>query len=281
MAAAVLALTPGFHSAVAQNAPGSAIHGSLDESLSTTYITPRGLLESNTNVTSFTTATLSTSLFSSKDDFAKDVSIHAGVLFNLYSHSSLFNTGNFRELDWWTGTTLTLQDNVTLGIEFSQFVSPIGLYATDNNLEFSAISPALNISKAITITPYGKLFWNVSGASVTVTGQEGQFDVELGAKMAVDLNSYNIPVVLTVPTWFTVGPSSFWGGGGNFGVITTGLTATTPLSFIPSRYGSWYADISGQYYHILNNQLLVAQREIGVDQQRNIVAATAGIGFTF
>jgi hypothetical protein len=266
--------------AAAQAAPGSAITGSLDETISNAYITPRGLLESYKGLTSFTTVGLGTSVYSG-DGFAKDVSVHVGALFNLYSQPNASTSGIFRELDWWAGTNLTLQDGIVLGVEFSQFVSPKAAYTTDSNIEFSAVSPPLAITPAFSVSPYGKLFWNAAGASVTVTGKEGQFDVELGVHPVYDLTGQGIPLTLSFPTWITVGPSDFWGGGGDFGVFTTGVSAKTPLSFIPARYGAWYADIGGQYYHEINDELLVAQTALGVDRRRDVFVGTFGIGFGF
>lgn len=280
-ATAMLAGLLGCHAANAQTAPGSAIHFSLDQTLSTNYITPRGLVESDSGVTSYTTVGVATSLYSSNTGLAKDLSIHAGALFNLYSRPNASTNGTFRELDWWAGTNLTLQDGIVLGVEYSQFVSPVGAYSSDNNVEFSAVLAPVVITSAVSITPYAKLFYNISGASTTITGKQHDYDVELGVKPAWDLNGYHIPVVLVMPTWFTVGPSSFWGGGGDFGVFTTGVTAKTPLNFIPARYGNWYADAGVQYYHMLNNQLLVAQQDLGLTRQRNVFAASAGIGFGF
>jgi hypothetical protein len=267
-------------SAMAQAAPGSAIHGSLDETLSNAYITPRGLLESYKGLSAFTTAGLSTSVYSG-GGFAKDVSVHVGTLFNLYSRPNASTSGVFRELDWWAGTNLTLQDGVDLGVEFSQFVSPKAAYTTDSNIEFSAVFPPLAVTPAFSVAPYGKLFWNASGASVTVTGKEHQFDVELGLHPVIDLSGENIPLTLAFPTWVTVGPSDFWGGGGDFGVFTTGVTAKTPLSFIPAQYGTWYVDAGAQYYHLINSELLTAETDLGVDRRRDVFVASGGIGFGF
>jgi len=267
--------------ACAQPAPGSAIHGSLDETLSTAYITPRGLVESTGGLSAYTTAGLATSVYSSTDGFAKDVSIHVGTLFNLYSRPNASTSGVFRELDWWAGTNLTLQNGLDLGVEFSQFVSPKGAYTTDSNIEFSAVLPPIAFTPAFSITPYGKLFYNAAGASVTVTGQEGEFDIELGLHPALDLSGYGLPVTLTAPTWFTVGPSKFWGGGGDLGVFTTGLNAKTPLSFIPVQYGAWYADAGFQYYHLINHELLIAETDLGERESRDVVAGSVGVGFGF
>jgi hypothetical protein len=67
-----------------------------------------------------------------------------------------------------------------------------------------------------------------------------------------------LPIILTAPTWVTVGPTDFWNRNGgttnlcaplsnqpcalsNAGVFATGLTGKTPLDFwIPKRLGNWY-----------------------------------------
>jgi hypothetical protein len=51
-----------------------------------------------------------------------------------------------------------------------------------------------------------KLFYAASGDSTVVTGKMG--NIEIGAVPTLDLNTYGVPVVLTAPTWVTVGPSS-------------------------------------------------------------------------
>jgi hypothetical protein len=50
--------------------------------------------------------------------------------------------------------------------------------------------------------------------------------VELDVVPTLDLRPYNVPATLTAPTWLSVGPSDFWGGGGNLGAFSTGITAT-------------------------------------------------------
>ncbi len=45
----------------------------------------------------------------------------------------------------------------------------------------------------------------------------------------------------------------------NAGVFSTGLTGKLALNWIPSRLGTWYVKGGFQYYHIINDNLLLAQ----------------------
>ncbi len=83
-----------------------------------------------------------------------------------------------------------------------------------------------------------------------------------------------MPLVLTAPTWITVGPCSYWNKNdgttnkcgtlstapcapSNAGVFTTGLQGKLALdAIVPKRLGSWYVKAGGRYYHIINDALL-------------------------
>ncbi len=111
------------------------------------------------------------------------------------------------------------------------------------------------------------------------------WDFIIGIVPKLNLQPYiGVPITLTAPTWVTVGPQSFWNGqsgtGGNgigvpgvgcvpgsaapgptcsnsnFGVFSTGLTASLALTWIPAQYGHWSAKAGFQWYDILNNALI-------------------------
>lgn len=166
--------------------------------------------------------------------------------------------GSINEWDWFTGVNYTLAGNWKLGVQFAQFTSPPGYFTPEDNVEFSASYDDSKSSLPVKLAPYVKLFWNVSGDSPVITGQN-TFDVELGVAP-----SYNFgPVALSAPTWLTAGPARFWGGSSNIGVVTTGLTATVPIKGISWRYGNWSVKFGFQYYDFVNPQLRFAQTEAG------------------
>jgi hypothetical protein len=184
------------------------------------------------------------------------------------------------------------------GIEVSQFLSPPGNFRTETNVEFSLAYDDSKWNPFIPFNPYVKVFYAVSGDSTVVTGKRGDtYDVEFGIVPVIDLSKVGMPIVVTVPTWVTVGPSSYWNIGGNLcgvalcsndnlGVFSTGLTGKSPLAFIPKRLGNWYAKYGFQYYHLINDNLLRAQTLVGTANSfatahRDIVVGFAGFGMGF
>jgi hypothetical protein len=215
-----------------------------------------------------------------------DISLVAGIWNDLDSTQHSTTVGPWNEFDWFAGANFEIEKAWTLGVTYIEFLSPPGNFSTERNIEFSlkyADSPFLG---PITLHPYAKLFYQIAGPSVVVTGKgAGTFDIELGAVPTLDLHPWAIPATLTAPTWVTVGPSDFWGGGGNVGVFSTGVTATMPLDFVSKAYGAWDFHFGGQYYNEVNNQLLVAQQLLGTagggSGHRNIVVGFAGFGMHF
>ena len=141
----------------------------------------------------------------------------------------------------------------------------------------------------ISFNPYVTWFYSIypSGPAGVLGGStssacfscnlEGS-DFILGIAPKVSLQPYlGVPVSLSAPTWFTVGPKSFWagnsGGGagtgcvpfgyvtapncsnGNIGTVTTGLTASMPLTSIAPQYGHWSVKGGFQWFDLVNQAL--------------------------
>jgi hypothetical protein len=151
----------------------------------------------------------------------------------------------------------------------------------------------------------GELGTSTSAACFSCNNQVSDFII--GMTPTVSLQQFwGIPVTLTAPTWFTVGPKSFWQGNtgasgtppfasgcvlngpncstSNFGVFTTGLTATWALTSIPAQYGHWHVKAGFQWYDIIN-QALQADNEVtygaSFGLQQNIVVGFLGVGVGF
>lgn len=275
VASSLLLLAP---SALA-HADSSNIHGFADESLQNYYITPRGLWVTNKGLTS---QTLDGLVFLLPDNF----SITAGTWVDVNSAQHSPTVGALNEFDWFVGTNVVI-GKTKLGVQFVQFLSPPGNFSTESNVEFSASYDDSGWAGPFSLQPYAKLFYAISGDSTVVTGQHGgTFDVELGAVPTWDLHAYNIPLILTAPTWLTVGPESFWGGGGNVGVFSTGLDAKYPVDLFGPHYGNWYLKAGVQYYNFINPELRIAQTLDGVvtptsNGHQDAVLVSGGIGFSF
>jgi hypothetical protein len=279
----------------------SDIHGFFDTTFKNDYMSPRGLLLSDTGITTQILAGLTFDLYKNRTGFVNSVSVTGAVWGDLWSDQHNPAVGPWKEFDWYTSVTVGFAQNWKFGVTFYQFVSPINAFNTDSSIEYLLSYDDSKSGLPIALHPYAKLFWLLSGTSVTAVGKNGDtFDIELGIVPTLDLKGYGLPVIVTAPTWFTVGPASFWnrdatGTGpsvlssvdtGNFGVISTGLTAKIPLTFVPARLGNWYVDGGFQYYHLINDSLLLAQTVTGAAPSlaaahRDVVVGFAGVGFTF
>lgn len=253
-----------------------SLHGFGDISVKNDYVTPRGLVVT----TSGTTIQVLNGLVVAGPG---GIALHGGTWTDLNPGFSRAD-GNItavNEFDWFFGVEAPLAKNLTAGVEVSQFISgqPSVAFEHETNVEFS-LKYADADKGGFTVNPYAKLFWAVDGDSTVVLGKKGNtFDVELGAVPTYKVEGFT----LSAPTWVTVGPDSYWGpfDNSNFGVVSTGLKASTPLTFLKGSAG---ASIYGfaQYYHLINDNLVIAKSILNSgDHDRDHVVFGAGINFGF
>lgn len=278
MTALLLGATPTL--AAAEDAPAWSLHGFGEVSVKNDYVTPRGLVVTTAGAT---VQILNGIVLVSPGGLA----IHAGTWTDLnpgYSRAD-GNITAVNEFDFFFGISGKIAPNLTAGVEYVQFISgqPSVAFSDERNIEFSlkyADAPDAKFS----FNPYAKLFWAVDSKSSTVVlGKAGDtFDVELGLVPTYKGKGFTV----TAPTWITVGPSSYWGTGAfdndqNFGVASTGLKVSAPLSFIKGAAGaSVFAQ--AQYYHLINDNLVTAKSILnsGADNRDHVVFG-GGIGFNF
>ena len=294
------------------------IHGFFDLSFKNDYITPRGLLVTDTGLTTQALMGIVLDIYKNKGGFLQDVSFYGGTWSDLWSEQHDSKVGAFNEFDWFVGVDFKFADFWKFGVQYIEFIPPAhdlatSFPATERNIEFSLAYDDTHWGWPIALHPYVKLFYANSGPSTVVLGDKGKtYDVEIGAIPTLALKPYTgWNITLTAPTWITVGPTSYWNrqdGTTNFcgpttsaacatsnaGVVSTGLTAKMPIDFIiPARLGNWYVDAGFQYYHIINDALLGAQVLTGSaggasgvagnfpSSHRDIVVGFTGIGMTF
>ncbi len=278
------------------------IHGFVDLSFKNDYITPRGLLVTNTGLTTQVLMGLVFDAYKDKAGFINDISFTGGIWNDFWSEQHNPVVDSWNEYDWFVSTSVKFAQDWTGGVQYIEFISPPHSFpGIEKNIEFSLAYDDSKWNMVLPLHPYVKLFYAASGPSTVVEGKAGNtYDVELGLVPTLDLNKSGIPVVLTAPTWVTVGPSTYWNNGAtgcgvsvftpcaasNAGVFSTGLTGKTPLTFIPKRFGNWYADAGFQYYHIINDALLLAQTVTGTaasyaSAHQDILVGFGGIGFGF
>jgi hypothetical protein len=292
------------------------IHGFVDVTFLNDYITPRGLLVTNTGLTTQVLMGLVLDVYKDKNGWINDISFTGGTWSDLWSEQHDPHVGDFNEFDWFVSANVVIEKNWTFGIQYIEFIPPAADLATsfpstEHNLEFSLAYDDSGWGWPIPLHPYVKLFYELYGPSTVVLGKKGDtYDVELGVVPTFDTKKYSgIPLVFTAPTWITVGPSTYWNNGAtacgptgtispcatsNAGVVTTGLEGKLALdAIVPQRLGHWYVKAGARYYHIINDALLAAQQFTGsaggasnvvgtyAQAHRDIGVFYTGMGFTF
>jgi hypothetical protein len=282
-------------------APELDMHAFFDISFKNDYITPRGLLVTNTGLTTQVLGGLAADVYKDKGGFINLVSFYGYVWNDIWSAQKHPTASSWNEFDWAVGMSVKFAQNWKFGVEYVEFISPPGNFRIERNVELTlAYDDGWWWGGApFAINPYVKLFYAVSGSSTVVTGKAGDtYDVEIGITPTLDTKKYTgIPLTLSAPTWVTVGPSDYWNIGANVcgpalcskdnaGVFSTGLTGKLALDWVPSRFGKWYAKAGFQYYHIINDNLLLAQTLVGTaatfaSAHEDVFVGFGGVGFSF
>jgi hypothetical protein len=296
----------------------SDVHGFADLTFLNDYITPRGLLVHNNGLATQVLTGLVLDVYKSKTGFINDFSVSGGAWADFWSNQHDIHVGSFNEFDWFVGGTVTFMQNWKFGIQYIEFIPPASdlptsFPSTERNIEFSLSYDDTSWGWPVPIHPYVKLFYEAQGPSTVVLGQTGNiYDVEIGIVPTIDAKkATGWPLVVTFPTWFTVGPTNYWNKNdgttnvcgaastspcslSNFGVFTTGIEGKLAIdNIVPKRLGNWYVKAGARYYHVINDALLAAQEftsaATGISTANGVFSQThrdvgliyAGLGFGF
>jgi hypothetical protein len=282
----------------------SNVHAFADVTIGNDYITPRGWVLNDHGFVVQDEVGISASLYSSKTGALSDWSVNGG-LWQDYNENSQYAPGSADarfENDWWVGTGLTFS-KVSVGVTIGQFRGAGGGAqkgaASGDDFTQTWIQPSLSYDDSgsglpVTFSPYIKPFYQTSGISTVGYGTPGHnYDIEIGMSPTYTLKDSGITFIM--PTWVTVGPASYWNGANgaygvgpsdtaeksNFGVFTTGLTVKAPLAFIPHSYGDWFWKAGVQWYHLINDNLILAEKLVNNTTGRDPVLVSTTIGLSF
>ena len=284
--------------------PPLDIHGFFDVTFSNDYMTPRGLLVTNTGLTTQIVSGLTFSLYKNPDTWINSFSVTVGTFNDLWSQQNNVTVGSWNEFDWWVSADWTIAKYWKAGVTYITFLSPPGAFRQERNVEpYIRFDDGALTGWAFTINAYVKLFYAIAGDSTVVVGNQGDtYDVEIGLVPTLDLKKITgVPLTIAAPTWVTVGPTSYWNANAtgcgtiatapcalsNAGAFTSGLALKESLDWlVPTRWGNWYVKGGFQYYHIINDSLLLAQVVDGVvgsyaNAHRDVWVGYSGLGFTF
>src|SRR5260370_10070480 len=204
------------------------IHGFMDLSFKNDCGTPGGLLVTNTGLTTQILMGLAFDVYKDKAGFINDISFYSGVWNDLWSEQRNPVVDSWNEFDWFAGMNVKFAQNWVFGVQYIEFLSPPHAFpGIEKNVDLSLSDDDSKWNPVLPLHPYAKLVLAVSGPSTVVLGKAGgTYDVELGLVPTYDFNKSGVPLVVTAPTWVTVGPSTYW----NNGATGCGASVLTPCA---------------------------------------------------
>jgi hypothetical protein len=261
------------------------IHGFASITFGTAYVTPRGLVVENAGLVVQPVAGIVVPV--GDVGFMKNLAVIGGVWNSINTNQDDPNVGAWNEMDFFLSLTAGVAPGVTATLTYGAWNFPqstINKPETEHNIDLKIAYADKWFGPDFSINPYVDLFWAVAGSSTVVQGATGQTGyAEIGIVPTFKFKGPgDLPTMLvTVPTYVSVGGSEYWGGESNFGVFSAGLNLSIPLNFVPGRYGSWHVDVGAQYYNFLNGTLLDSGTILSGNTDRNFVRGYVGVGMSF
>src|SRR5258708_5225564 len=140
--------------------PPLDIHGFFDVTFANDYMTPRGLLVTNTGLTTQIVTGLTFSLYKHPDTWINSLSVTVGTFNDLWRHQNHVQVGSWNEFDWWVSADWTIAKYWKTDVTYITFLSPTGHFPQDRDLEpYIRFDDGALTGWSFTINPYVKLFY--------------------------------------------------------------------------------------------------------------------------
>jgi hypothetical protein len=285
---------PKYLAEAAAAPPGPQIHGFFDSPFKTAYITPRGLFVENQGLVWQPVVGL---VFPLPDIGIKNFSLDAGIWNSVTTNQGDPRVGAWNEMDVWVGFGGDIMKNLSFHVDYEAWNFPNSTINKPSTEHVSQFKLSYDDSEfwgktwgGFALHPYVNFFYEWAGSSTVVLGRSGgTYYVEPGIVPTFTWNLGQMPLTFAFPTYVQIGPASYWGKGGdalhkpdgNVGVISTGVTLTVPLKFVPVQYGNWHAEAGLLYYYLGNDALRRAGNLLSGNTDRNAFNAYVGIGVGF
>ena len=188
--------------------------------------------------------------------FINSASLQLGFWSSVNSHlqpviGSANTTPHWYEIDWTPTISVTFAKNFTLSLAYFEFDSPSSMFETARSINTSLSYNDSDLLGAYALHPHFTVLAELPAPGAAGLGKGGWYYETGVAPSYTFAPKSTYPVTLTVPVTAGFGSSNFYGSS-NFGYISTGITASVPLAFIPSSFGSWTATAGYSYYYLAN-----------------------------
>jgi len=233
----------------------------------------RGIPQDDTGVVMWPSGDLGFALFSG-DGALKSFGVNIGTWNSLHTGSAGSDGPSGKlwyESDFYAGASLGFGKGTALGVIYTAYTSPNGLFGTVKELSFKLTVDDSGLLGAAAVKPYMVLAQELDGQA-DGGANEGTY-LELGIGPGLSLSRAS----LTVPMKVGLSLSDYYEGADGddtFGFFSVAGVVTVPFTSAPTRFGSWNIHGGVEF-------LFLGDRNEAVFGDSSHVIGSIGIGLSY
>jgi len=268
---------------VAATASSAQAQGSVDPNPGSVTLTAgfdfanayffRGIFQDDTGVVMWPSGDLGFALFSG-DGALKSVGVNIGTWNSLHTGSAGSDGPSGKlwyESDFYAGTTLGFGKGTSLGVTYTAYTSPNGLFGTVKEISFKFAVDDSGPLGGAAVRPYVVLAQELDGQADGGANEGTYLEVGIGPGYSASRAS------LTVPIKVGLSLSDYYegiAGDDTFGFFSVAGVVTVPFTSTPTRFGSWNIHGGVEF-------LMLGDRNEAVFGDGSHVIGSIGIGLSY
>jgi hypothetical protein len=267
--------TAGKDKVVTEVVKESCITGDLGVNFVSEYIS-RGLVLENQGVIAQPYLDLYFKLYEG-EGFINKVSFNFGLWSSIHSHQQPpggTTTDAWYEFDYTAGISVVFAKRFTGTLSYFEFDSPADNFATARSVNFNLAFDDTDFLGAFALHPHVAVLTELNAPGFAGLDEDGWY-YEIGIAPSHTFG----PLTVTLPINVGLGNSSFYAGD-TYGYSSAGISFSTPLSFIPEKWGAWTVSTGYTYYNLGDNLQTFSKNTQG-DGDSNQHVFSGSIGLTF
>ena len=233
----------------------------------------RGIPQDDTGVVMWPYGDLGFALFSGDGAF-KSVGVNVGTWNSLHTGDAGLDGPSeelWYESDFYTTLALAFGKGTNLGVTYTAYTSPNGLFGTVKELSFRVTVDDSGALGAFSVKPYAVLAQELDGQADGGTNEGTYLELGIGPGYATSR------ATLTVPVKVGLSLSDYYeglDGDETFGFFSIGGVVTVPFTSTPTRFGSWNIHGGVEF-------LMLGDRNEAVFGDSSHVIGSIGIGLSY
>jgi hypothetical protein len=233
----------------------------------------RGIPQDDTGVVMWPSGDLGFALFSG-DGALKSVGVNIGTWNSLHTGQAGSDGPSGKlwyESDFYAGASLGFGKGTSLGVTYTAYTSPNGLFGTVKEISFRLTVDDSGLLGAAAVKPYMVLAQELDGQADGGANEGTYLEIGIGPGYAASRAS------LTVPIKVGLSLSDYYegvAGDDTFGFFSVAGVVTVPFTSMPTRFGSWNIHGGVEF-------LMLGDRNEAVFGDSSHVIGSIGIGLSY